>query len=60
MPVQGSTEKYHVAPGKKLKLSNHDTNDKSLFQHGEKEDHDPYLDQLREELKQLQNQLYAE
>lgn len=60
MPVQGSIEKYQVAPKKKLKLSDHDTDDKSLFKHGEKEDHEPYLNQLREELKQLQNQLYAE
>lgn len=60
MPVQGSIEKYRVAPKEKFKLSDHETDDKSLFAHGGKEEHEPYLNQLREELKQLQNQLYAE
>lgn len=60
MPVKGSIKKYRVAPGKKLKLSDHETDDKSLFTHGEKEDHIPYLNELRDELKQFQNLLYAE
>jgi len=60
MPVQGSIEKYRVSPKGKLKLSKHETDDKSLFTHGDKDDHEPYLNELREELKQLQNQLYAE
>jgi len=60
MPVEGSIEKYRVAPKKKFKLSDHETNDKSLFTEGDKEDHLPYLNELRDELKSLQNQLYAE
>jgi len=60
MPVKGSIEKYQVVPGKKLKLSDHDTNDDSLFTHGDKDDHGPYMDKLRDELKKLQNALYAE
>ena len=59
MPVEGSIEKYRVAPKKKFKLSDHETNDKSLFTEGDKEDHLPYLNELRDELKSLQNQLYA-
>ena len=60
MPVKGSTEKYHVSPKGKLKLSDHKADDKSLFPDGEKEDHEPYLVELREELRLLQNKLYAE
>jgi len=60
MHVEGSIEKYRVAPKKKLKLSERETDDKSLFIKGDKEDHIPYLNELREELKALQNQLYAE
>ena len=48
-----------VKPGEKLKLSSRDTDDKSLFD-GEKDEHKPFLDQLREELKILQHHLYAE
>ena len=60
MPVQGATEKYRVDPKGKLKLSDHETDDKSLFTEGDKEDHEQYLIQLREELRLLQNKLYAE
>ncbi|MFK7910710.1 MAG: PPK2 family polyphosphate kinase, partial [Akkermansiaceae bacterium] len=59
MPVQGALEKYLVQPGEKLKLSKRETDDKSLFD-GDKEDHEPFLQQLREELKIQQNHLYAE
>ena len=59
MPVQGALEKYLVQPGEDFKLAERETNDKSLFE-GSKEDHHPYLQQLREELKILQNHLYAE
>ncbi|MGB1259206.1 MAG: polyphosphate kinase 2 family protein [Akkermansiaceae bacterium] len=59
MPVQGALEKYLVQPNEKVKLSQRETNDKSLFD-GEKEDHYPFLDQLRDDLRLLQNRLYAE
>jgi len=60
MPVQGSLEKYRVSHKGKVSLKDHPTDDKSLFGHGEKDDHEPYLDQLTTELKELQNALYAE
>lgn len=60
MPVQGSLEKYRVPRKGKVDLSGYSTDDKSLFGHGGKDDHGPFLDQLREELKILQNHLYAE
>ena len=60
MPVQGSLEKYRVSHKGKVRLKDHPTDDKSLFGHGEKDDHEPYLDQLTTELKELQNALYAE
>ncbi len=59
MSVEGALRKYLVKPEGKFTLTDRETNDKSLFD-GEKEDHDPYLDQLREELKIQQNHLYAE
>jgi len=59
MPVQGALDRYLVKPGDKLVLSERETDDKSLFD-GSKEDHKPFLDQLREDLKILQHHLYAE
>lgn len=59
MPVQGALEKYVVKPGDKLKLGDKNTNEKSLFE-GSKEDSIVALDELRAELKELQNQLYAQ
>ena len=59
MSVEGALSKYLVKPEGKFTLTDRETNDKSLFD-GEKEDHDPYLDELREELKIQQNHLYAE
>ncbi len=59
MSVEGALRKYLVKPEGKFTLADRETNDKSLFD-GEKEDHDPYLDELREDLKIQQNHLYAE
>lgn len=60
MPVQGSIEKYRVDHEGKFSLKDYSTDDKSLFGHGGKDDHEPYLNQLTSELKALQNILYAE
>lgn len=60
MPVQGSLEKYRVSHKGRVSLKDHPTDDKSLFGHGGKDEHGPFLDQLTSELKELQNVLYAE
>lgn len=60
MPVKGSLEKYRVSHKGKVSLKDYVTDDKSLFGHGDKDDHEPFLDQLTTELKLLQNALYAE
>lgn len=60
MPVKGSLEKYRAIPGRNFCLGDYLTDDKSLFGHGGKEDHEPFLNQLTVELKKLQNLLYAE
>ncbi|MDG1356857.1 MAG: polyphosphate kinase 2 family protein, partial [Akkermansiaceae bacterium] len=59
MPVKGALDKYLVKLGQKLNLAERETNDKALFD-GSKEEHEPFLAQLREELKIQQNHLYAE
>ena len=59
MSVEGALRKYLVKPEGKFTLTDRETNDKSLFD-GEKEDHDPYLDQLREELKIQQNHMNSD
>lgn len=60
MPVQGAPEKYRVSHQDKFKLKDHATDDKSFFTHGGKDDHGSYLNELTDELKALQNVLYAE
>jgi hypothetical protein len=59
MPVKGALDKYLVKPGQKLNLAERETDDKSLFDGG-KDEHEPFLAQLREDLKIQQNHLYAE
>lgn len=59
MPVKGALEKYLVKQGQKLNLAERDTDDKSLFD-GDKDEHAPFLKQLRQDLKIQQNHLYAE
>ena len=59
MPVKGALEKYLVRPGQTFKLADRDTDDKSLFD-GTKDEHGPFMRQLREDLKIQQNHLYAE
>ncbi len=59
MSVEGALETYVVKPGDKVKLGGKNTNDRSLYE-GSKEDSLADLDELRAELKELQNQLYAQ
>jgi len=59
MSLEKASEKYLVKPGSKVKIDKVDADDKSLFDGG-KEDSLPVLDELRAELKELQNRLYAE
>ncbi len=60
MSVQGAEDRYRHQPGEKLKLSNLDTNEKTLAEDLVKEDSFAPLDALRDELQQLQKVLYAQ
>lgn len=60
MPVSGALERYIVPEGAKVRLDDIDQNEKELFGHGGKDEHFPYLDQLRDELQALQKVMYAE
>ncbi len=51
--------RYLVPPGKKLRLKDHSTDDKSLFA-GTKEEALIEFDKLREELQELQKKLFAQ
>ncbi len=59
MSIKRSSKEYKVKQGDEIDLSDMDTRDKSLYDGG-KEGHYDELHQLREELRQLQNLLYAE
>ena len=59
MYIKNASEQYMVKPGSKVKLNKIDTNDKSLYEGGKKHHHDE-LHNLREELREMQNLLYAE
>lgn len=59
MKIENASEEYIVKPGSKIKLSEIDTNDISLYKAGKKHHHDE-LHELREELREGQNLLYAE
>lgn len=60
MSVKGAIKKYRVQNADSFKLKDYSTNDKSLFTEGGKDDHEPYLEELTLELKELQNRVYAE
>jgi len=59
MKLNEASEKYVVRPGSKVNLGEIETDDKSLFDGGKK-DHYGKLEALSEELKGMQNLLYAE
>lgn len=60
MPAKGAESRYRHMEGRKLKLSDIDTNEKTLAEDlGKVESYAP-LDQLRDELQQLQKMLYAQ
>src|SRR5512136_2546936 len=52
-------DKYRVKPGRKIKLSDYDPDDKSQFSEGKKEA-EPRLAELVQRLDELQQVLYAE
>lgn len=60
MPVKGAEERYRHKPGKKLKLTAQDTNEKFLSEDLAKEESFEPFDKLRDELQQLQKMLYAQ
>ena len=60
MPLSGAEERYRHKPGKKLKLSAQDTNEKFFAEEMTKEDSFPVFDELCDELQLLQKMLYAE
>ncbi len=60
MPVIDAATKYIVKSGTKIKLDEIDPSDASLFRGGGKEDHEPFLENLCEQLRQLQKVLYAQ
>ena len=59
MLIKGSSERYVVKPGDKVNLNEMSTRDKALFEAG-KDEHYEKLHELREELREMQNLLYAE
>lgn len=59
MYIKNASETYGVKPGSKVKLADIDTNDDSLYDAGKEHHHDE-LHEFREELRELQNVLYAE
>jgi len=60
MPVSGALERYLVKPGSKVDLKRLESSEKSLFEHGGKEDFEAPFEQLQAELQQLQKMLYAQ
>lgn len=60
MPAKGAESRYRHMEGRKLKLSDIDTNEKTLAEDLGKEESYAPLDQLRDELQQLQKMLYAQ
>ena len=59
MSLANARSRYKVKPGSKVSIDKIDANEKTLFD-GSKEDSLPVLHGLRSELKELQNQLYAQ
>ena len=60
MPVSGALEKYLVKPGAKVDLARIDADDRHLFGEGGKEESAKALDKLQDELRDLQQTLYAQ
>ena len=60
MPAKGAEERYRHKPGKKLKLSDQDTNEKVLADYLGKEESYGAFGELCDELQQLQKMLYAQ
>jgi len=54
-----ASDAYRVEPGAKVNLAEIDTRDKSLYSGGKKHHYDE-IHELREELREMQNLLYAE
>jgi PPK2 family polyphosphate:nucleotide phosphotransferase len=60
MPVSGALERYLVKPGAKVDLAKIDSDERTLFQNGGKEDSSKAFDKLQDELQDLQKVLYAQ
>lgn len=60
MPVNGALERYLVKPGAKVDLAKIDSDERSLFEAGGKDESVKALDHLQDELQQLQKVLYAQ
>ncbi|MFC0019948.1 polyphosphate kinase 2 family protein [Roseibacillus persicicus] len=60
MPASGALDRYRHKAGRKLKLSDLDTNEKTLAENLGKEESFGPFDELRDELQQLQKMLYAQ
>jgi len=59
MSIKRSSREYRVKEGEQIDLTKMETRDKSLYDGG-KQDHYEELHELREELREMQNLLYAE
>lgn len=60
MPVSGALQKYLAKPGCKVDFADHDARDKALFEGDSKEDYEPQLLELQDQLQDLQKMLYAQ
>ncbi len=60
MPVNGALERYLVKPGAKVDLAKIDSDERTLFQQGNKEESTKAFDKLQDELQELQKVLFAQ
>lgn len=60
MPVSGALERYLVKPGAKVDLAKIDSDERTLFQMGGKDESNKAFDKLQDELQELQKVLYAQ
>ncbi len=60
MPVSGALERYLVKPGAKVDLAKIDSDERTLFQIGGKDESTKAFDKLQDELQDLQKVLYAQ
>lgn len=60
MPVNGALERYLVNPGSKVDLGKIDSDERTLFEKGDKDDSLKAFDELQDELQHLQKLLYAQ